>query len=254
MSELYITNILKSLFFPPGGLLLLLLIGILLLRYNERLAKALLWSCLVIAYVISTPFVSGLLLSSLEDYPALSAADIAGADAQAIVILSAGSYPDAPEYGEDTVGDRTLVRIRYGAYLYHQTHLPVLVSGGQVFPHHDATLAAEMARVLSREFGVARVWQEGQSRNTAENARYSKKILAARGIDTIFLVTHASDMPRAVSIFEKQGLNVIPAPTRLDHATAGPWLFALLPSAAALQDSYTAIYEWVGRAWYRLRY
>lgn len=253
MLELYITNILKSLFFPPGGFLLLLLLGILLLRYNRRLAKAVLWASLVLGYLVSMPLVSGRLIASLQQYPALAPAAIARADAQAIVILSAGRYLNAPEYGEDTVGDKTLVRLRYGAHLYHRTHLPVLVTGGRVLNSKGDSLATVMARVLTREFGVATVWREDKSHNTAENARYSQKLLAARHIDTIFLVTHAADMPRAVATFEKAGLNVIPAPTKF-NAPSGGLLFALLPSVAALQDSYIAIYEWVGRAWYWLRY
>jgi len=253
MFELYVTNILKSLFFPPGGLLVLLLIGLLLLNYNARLAKTVLWSCLVLGYLVSMPLASGLLIASLQQYPALRPADIAAADAQAIVVLSAGRYLNAPEYGQDTVGDKTLVRIRYGAYLHHKTHLPVLVSGGWGINRNGDSLASVMARVLTREFGVDTVWQENKSRNTAENASYSRRILAAKQIHRIFLVTHAADMPRAVAAFQKDGLTVIPAPTKF-NAASGHWLLALLPSVAAMEDSYAAIYEWVGRVWYRLRY
>jgi len=253
MFELFVTNLLQSLLFPPGGLFVLLLIGLLLFKRKARSAKIVLWSCLVAGYMLSTPLVANMLQRSLEQYPALTATDIAGADAEAIVVLSAGRYLNAPEYNEDTVGDNTLVRVRYGAYLHRLTHLPVLVTGGRVLNREGDSLAEVMARVMTEEFGVATVWLEDQSRTTAENARYSKQILEAKQIHTIFLVTHAAHMPRSVAAFEKEGLRVIPAPTKF-NVQSEHWLFTLLPSAEALADSYTALHEWVGRVWYLLRY
>ncbi len=253
MMELYLSKILKSLIFPPGGLLLLWLLGLLLLKRYAVLSKGLLWGGLVIAYLLCTPLVSGLLLQRLQAYPALTPLQIEQAPARAIVVLSAGRYKNAPEYGGDTVGNQTLARVRYAAYLQRMTGLPLLVSGGHVFDREGDSMARVMADSLRQDFGIENVWLEDESRTTAENARFSCALLREKGIDSVFLVTHAMHMPRAVAIFEQAGLKVIPAPTRF-YQSEGGWLLQLLPDAEAVVNSYMALHELVGGLWYTLRY
>ncbi len=253
MLELYITHFIKSFVFPPGGLLLLLLLGLLLLKSRPLMAKSLLWSGLVLAYLFSTPLLSGLLLMQSQSYPALTEAGIKQASAQAIVVLSAGRYKDAPEYGADTVGNNTLARLRYGAYLHRLTGLPMLVSGGHVLDRKGDSLARVMANSLRDDFQIDNVWLEDNSRTTAENAQLSKQLLAEKNIETVFLVTHASHMPRAMAIFEQQGLQLVAAPTRF-FVMQDDWFLLLLPSAEAMYGSYVGLHELVGQAWYRLRY
>ncbi|HHJ80134.1 MAG TPA: YdcF family protein [Candidatus Tenderia electrophaga] len=253
MFELYLTNFIKSMVLPPGSLLLLLLLGLLLFKSRPEMAKGLLWSTFVLAYLFCTPLVSGLLLQQTQTFAALTETQIKQASAQAIVILSAGRYKHAPEYGGDTVGNNTLARLRYGAYLHRQTALPVLVSGGHVLDRQGDSLARVMANSLADDFHIKNVWLEDKSRTTAENARLSQKLLAEKDIKAIFLVTHASHMPRAVTIFEQQGLKVVAAPTRF-YTMPDNWFLLLLPNAAAMADSYVGLHELLGQLWYKLRY
>ena len=253
MFELFISKIIKSLVFPPGGFLLVILIGLLLLRRKPQLGKSLLWLGLVSGYLLSTPLVSGLMQQQLQSYPALAEAEISQSAAQAIVVLSAGRYRNAPEYGGDTVGNTSLARVRYGAYLQRMTGLPIVVSGGRVFDLEGKSLAQVMAESLQQDFQIDNVWLEDQSRNTAENAQLSKRLLQQKGIDTVLLVTDAMHMPRSVAVFEQAGLRVIPAPTRFTLLD-DDWLLLLLPNASAIGGSYYALHELVGRAWYAIRY
>ena len=258
--ELLITNILQGLVFPPGVVLLLFLLGVVLLRFRPLLAKSLLWSGLLIGYLLSTPYIEGVMVRQLQSYPALSPSHIAELVAQshagAIVVLSSNSYKDAPEYGHDTVGDATLERIRYGAYLYRKTGLPVVVSGGHVLDSTGESLAAVMAESLQHDFGVKEIWLEGHSHTTAENALFTAQLLKAKGINTVLLVTHAYHMPRAVAIFEKRGVKVVPAPTEFSvkRNSDEPAIMLWTPSASAMYGSYMALHELVGFVWYRLRY
>ena len=258
--ELLITYTLKGLIFPPGLFLLFLLLGLILLRARPRLARLLLWSGLISGYLVSTPYVAGMLSQPLQTYSALPpervVEQVKHAHAQAIVVLSANRYQQGPEYGRDTVGDATLERIRYGAYLHRLTGLPLLVSGGHVLDSSGDSLAEVMAASLRDDFGVKQVWLEDRSHTTAENALFTEQQLKARGIDTVLLVTHAYHMPRAVMIFEKSGLKVVAAPTKLSvkGRSEMPLFMQWLPSAFAVQDSYVALHEWVGRVWYWLRY
>lgn len=258
--ELVITNTLQSLFFPPGSLLLLLLLGLVLLRFRPRLARLLLWSTLLLGYLLSTPYISSALMQPLLHYPALAPENIKArvkeTHAAAIVVLSANRYRGAPEYGHDTVGDATLERTRYGAYLQRQTGLPLLVSGGHVLDTTGESLAAVMASTLKDDYGVKEVWLEERSRTTAENALYSQQLLQQKGIDTVLLVTHAYHMPRAVAIFEQSGLRVIPAPTLLQVESENNVLafMSWLPNVGSMYSSNLALHELVGRVWYWLRY
>jgi uncharacterized SAM-binding protein YcdF (DUF218 family) len=258
--ELLITNILQRLFLPPGVVLLVMLVGVVLLRLRPLLAKVLLWFGLLIGYLLSTSYVEGVIMRQLQSYTALTPSHIAQRVAQshvgAIVVLASNSYKDAPEYGRDTVGVATLERIRYGAYLYRKTGLPVVVSGGHVLDSTGESLAAEMAESLQHDFGVKEVWLEAHSHTTAENALFTAQLLKAKGIDAVLLVTHAYHMPRAVASFEKSGVKVVPAPTVLSVKRNGdePAIMSWMPSAAAMYGSYLALHELGGLVWYRLRY
>jgi uncharacterized SAM-binding protein YcdF (DUF218 family) len=258
--ELLITNILQRFFLPPGVVLLLLLLGVVLLRFRPRLGKVLLWVGLLTGYLLSTPYIEGVMMRQMQSYPALTPSRITERISQshvgAIVVLSSNSYKDAPEYGHDTVGDATLERIRYGAYLYRKTGLPLVVSGGHVLDSTGESLASEMAESLQNDFGVKQVWLEEHSHTTAENALFTAQLLKSKGIDTVLLVTHAYHMPRAVAIFEKSGVKVVPAPTALSvqHNGDEPAIMLWMPSAAAMYGSYMALHELVGLVWYRLRY
>ncbi len=241
-------DLVSILLLPPANGLVLLAVAGLWCRRRWAFAVAALGTALLVLQ--SLPPVAGLLLASLETRagPVLQDAD----GARAIVVLSGGLNRAAPEYGGDTAGERTLLRLRYGAVLARRFGLPVLVAGG---PPDAATRseAAVMAEILEREFGVAVRWQESESRNTAENASGSAAILREAGIRRVVLVTEAFHMPRAVRLFRAAGLEVVPAPTQFK--TAGRPSFSaldLLPQSQALRNSYYALHEWLGIAWLAL--
>jgi uncharacterized SAM-binding protein YcdF (DUF218 family) len=159
---------------------------------------------------------------------------------------------DAAEYGGDTANERTLIRTRYGATLAKRYELPLLVTGGKL-PNTEHSEAEIMADILLNEFGVEARWQEAASMDTAGNAALSAPILKAAGIRRIILVTHAFHMPRARLLFERAGLEVIPAPTAFFSHQDGDWqLGDILPQAQTLRISYYALHEWLGMAWIAL--
>ena len=244
-------NLIAALLLPPGnGLLLLCLAG---LYRRRRLAIGLATMGTALLFAQSTPTVAGYLITSLESQSAAIAPDATKPDAGAIVILGSSLITDAPEYGSDTVNERTLVRTRYGAVLARRYDLPVLVTGGRP-PKTESSEAEVMAGVLSKEFGVEARWLEGASMDTAENAAFSASILKAAGIRRVLLVTHAFHMPRARLLFEQAGLEVVPAPTAffIGHPAFNWQIENLLPQIMALHISYYALHEWLGIAWIEL--
>ena len=238
-------NLLGGLLLPPTNGLLLLGLAALFHRRRWALGLALVGGCLSLAQ--SLPPVASALIATLEERAGPALTDAAGA--QAIVVLGSGLQTEAAEYGGDTANERTLVRLRYGATLARQLHLPLLVSGGR--PHKASRSEAEvMGDIIEREFGLAVRWREIASKDTAENATMSAAILKAAGIHRIVLVTQAFHIPRAQRLFAAAGLEVVVAPTDFKGQRRQPLgLFDWLPQAKAVQSSYYAEHEWLGLAW-----
>jgi len=237
----YVKKLLSALVLPPFGLIVFAFLGLWLTRRHPRLGRSVTALALLALASLSLPPVADALMQSLENRPPISAQNLARA--QAIVILGGGNYANAPEYGGDTLNRWTLERVRYGALLQQRAGLPILVSGGA--PFGGRAEGETMKEAIERDFHGRVQWVEGASRDTAENAAYSAKMLKAAGVTRIALVSHAWHLPRALELFEQQGLEVLPAPTA--YSTPAPSLFArLLPSAFALNQSSMALHEWLG--------
>ena len=91
---------------------------------------------------------------------------------------------------------------------------------------------------------------ENQSRNTWENAVFSRRMVQPKPGETWLLVTSAMHMPRAVGIFRKVGWPVLPYPVDYRTRPGGrPYVrFDLDLQMEALRDS---VREWVGLIAYR---
>ena len=243
-----LTDVTAQLVLPPGLLILLGLIGLALIRTWPLVGRGLAVFALISLYALSTPIVGRSLIRMLETPYSDPATDRRPA---AIVVLGAGSYVRAPEYGSDTVNRQNLERVRYAAQLHRRTRKPLLVSGGNAIGA-DSSEAAQMQGAL-REFGVSATWLEEGSKNTFENARLTRRLLERSGIKTIYLVTHAWHMPRARMAFERAGFNVVPAPTGYKtHIRLAVRDF--VPSTDALSDCGNFFHEIAGFAWYRLQF
>jgi len=238
-------KLLAALILPPTGPLLLAFFGLWLARArNRRWRNGGMWLTtlsLLGLLVLSLPVVGNALLGSLEPNPPVTPTQLRRV--QAIVILGGGSYFSAPEYGSDTVGWATLERVRYGARLARASGLPLLVTGGTPFGGRPE--GESMREALENDFGVKVRWVEAASRDTAENASLSAPMLKAAGITRIALVSHGWHLPRAIPLFEREGLTVIAAPTMF--STGSPSLVENLLPGEGLRRSRMALHEYLGR-------
>src|SRR5262245_7885810 len=89
---------------------------------------------------------------------------------------------------------------------------------------------------------------EDRSRNTLENAVFSKAIVQPKPGERWLLVTSAYHMPRAIGVFRKAGFPVEPYPVdlRTHWIEIGPPLFVTMRDGLWRTD--TAVHEWVGLA------
>ena len=173
--------------------------------------------------------------------------------ADAIVVLGSGRERGDLAWGEDQPTGVGLERQRYAARLAKASGLPILTSGGLHYgtPPTEAKL---MADSLRDDFGVTTRWQEGESRTTWENARFSADLLLPQGIKRVVVVTQAWHMQRSRWSFEQAGFDVVPAPMGfLGREHARPFA-GLLPESRAMWQSGQLFNEVVGLVGYRLFY
>jgi len=245
----------RILLLPPVNLLLGALVCWLLTWRYPRVGRAALGFCLLGLLILALPITPTLLFAGLEsgvrlDDPALAALPAP----QAIVILS-GDIGFGDASGGIVSGARTgslsLERINAGALLHRRTGLPILVTGGVLRPG-TLPIADILAQSLHEEFVTPVRWIEPQAADTWENAAFSAAMLAKDGITSVYVVTHPWHMRRALMAFAHFGVIARPAPTYLP-VFSDLSLGYLIPSASAWHDSYYAIHEWVGCAYYALR-
>ena len=100
-------------------------------------------------------------------------------------------------------------------------------------------------------FDTKRIIYEGQSRNTFENAEFSKKLVSPKNGEVWLLVTSASHMKRSVMIFNSSGWDVVPYPA--GYLTRGD--YKLIPNFYVLENMYKlqiAVREMIGIMAYTL--
>ena len=144
------------------------------------------------------------------------------------------------------------------------------MTGGSIewLESRTSSPAGEMAELLSLlDVPSDALILETESRNTYENALFTRQILEEEGVNRIILVTSAMHMPRSVALFEKQGFDVLPAPADFgvtqdasDEKKSGftwseiPGLIVdLIPSASNLATTTNVLKEYLGMMIYRIR-
>jgi uncharacterized SAM-binding protein YcdF (DUF218 family) len=237
---------------PPNLFILAAMVGVVIAWRNKRFGLAVVTAAIGCLYLVSTPLLAGLLIRSTEaiasGVPTLPSDTPPGA----IIVLSAEARHSDVAGEPDTVGPLTLERLAEAARQQRHLGLPILVSGGPP-GDHESSLAALMSHMLQEDFGVPVRWREDRSRNTFENASFSAAILRQAGIQAALVVAHPWDMARALWSFRAVGYPVIPRPTP-KGGTPSLSVSALLPQIPALRDSYYALHELIGLAWYQFRY
>ena len=235
-------NLVADILLPPASLAVLALL-FLIMGSRGRIGATL---ALALLIILGLPIVATALLNSLTPPSAVTT----GPEPAAIVILSADAVRIEGPVDLDP-GPLTLDRTRAGAALARRTGLPILVSGGAI-SDAQTTLAAMMTKSLHDDFGLTTRWDEDRSRDTWENAEFSAAILRNTGIRRIYLVTHDWHMRRSLLAFRHFGLDPVPVPVRPPYTPVFSWR-RLIISPIAWFNSFIALHEWVGLAYYTVR-
>ena len=124
----------------------------------------------------------------------------------------------------------------------------LVFSGGSGRLNPNETTEADAARLLWSSLGVpdAQMSFENRSRDTYENAMFTRDLVQPKPDEQWLLVTSAAHMPRSVGIFRKLQFSVVPWP--VDHRTTGTkGDFFHMPHVS---DNFATLdvasHEWVG--------
>jgi uncharacterized SAM-binding protein YcdF (DUF218 family) len=241
-------GLLVTLALPPISFLLLMILGLAIPGRRRRCARALVAIGLVGLIVLAMPAVSGSLIVALErDLPVTPPP----ADMPEAIVILGGDLIRTSEPPFVAPGLLTLDRLRAGAALHRRTLLPILVTGG-IVQQDRPTVAAIMADSLREDFQVPVKWVEDRSSDTWQNATLSADILGRQGIHSVYVVTQAWHMRRALLAFRHTGLIVTAVPT-LINPPIEMFPSDFIPHASAWGLSYFALHEWIGYAWYAYR-
>ncbi|MDZ7695749.1 MAG: ElyC/SanA/YdcF family protein [Deltaproteobacteria bacterium] len=256
MAAFFIKKTIGALVLPlPFCLLIIFLGGTLLWRGKHRtFGTTLTYIGMMILLLVSlTPVAERIEAPLKYRFPAYGAGETSRTDPMAnkpvdyVVVLAGGhnSSPLIPVTGR--LSSKGIFRMLEGIRIFRQTAGAKLVLSGRgsADPRPEAMVMAEFARFM----GVTsdEVILETNSLDTDDQARMVKAIV---GTQPFVLVTSAVHLPRAMALFQKQGMNPIPAPagkTDKGERCLTPGFF--FPNADALKTSTDAVHEYMGLIW-----
>jgi uncharacterized SAM-binding protein YcdF (DUF218 family) len=239
---------------PSNILVSLGLAGILLMatrfaRAGRRLAVS---SMILIALFGLSPLGNAIILPLEERFPPWDASR--GAPTGIVVLGGALDTVVSPARGEVALNEAAERMTAVAELARRFPDARIVFTGGSGRIIYDGAPEADLAARLFESFGIAkqRILLEDKSRDTDENARYTRDLVQPKPSERWMIVTSAHHMPRSVGVFRAAGFPVEAFP--VDYRTRGA--IDLLRPFATLGDGLrrtdTATREWVGLVMYRL--
>jgi uncharacterized SAM-binding protein YcdF (DUF218 family) len=239
----------------PSNLLMAIgLIGLVLLFTRfRRLASWLIVTSLVLIAVFGYSPLGRILLLPLEErFPPWDASR--GAP-DGIVVLGGAISPDISVARGVIALNGAAERVTVTAELARRyPNARIIFTGGTSSLDPTAPLEAPLAVKEFEALGVAheRITAEEQSRNTVENAVFSRLLADPKPGERWLLVTSASHMPRAIAAFRAAGFAVEAYPVNWHTRGTDDALELFTSFVGGLAMTDYAVHEWMGLVVYRL--
>jgi len=233
----------------PSNLLIEIgIVGVLLLFTEyRRLASWLVVTSIVLTAVAGWSPLGNILILPLEQrFPSW---DSSRGPPDGIVVLGGAITPDVSAARGAVALNEAAERITAAAALARRyPNARIVFSGGSNAVLADRIAEAPFAVEELEALGVAhdRITAEEQSRNTIENAVFSRLIAQPKPGERWLLITSAYHMPRAIAAFRAAGFAVEAYP--VDWRTRG-WIDAARPFGSlseGLRRTDEAAHEWIG--------
>ena len=239
----------------PSNLLISIgVVGVLLLctRFRRLASWLVVTSVVLIAVAGLSPLGNILILPLEQRFPPW---DPSRGPPAGIVVLGGAIMPDVSAARGVVALNEAAERITVTAELARRYPTArIIYTGGSNALLFDRIVEAPFAVRELEALGVAhdRITAEEQSRNTIENAVFSRLIAQPKPDEVWLLVTSAFHMPRAIAAFRAAGFPVEAYP--VNWLTRGPF-DATRPFGslgAGLRRTDIAVHEWIGLLAYRL--
>lgn len=223
---------------------------------NARRKRRILRGCFALLVLITNPFISNRIFHAWEAEPILMT-ELRDTFDVAIVL---GGYTKGGTYADDRLnlsyaGNRLTDAIQ----LYKRGIVKkLLISGGDGRLLGESYPESNLAQKYLLDIGVKPedLLIENQSRNTHENAVFSKQLLEKQGFTNAktLVITSAFHMPRSIGCFKKIGINAqsFPAHFTADKLTIEPQTW-LIPNPELIRNWETFIKEWIGYMVYKMQ-
>ena len=241
-------KILGGLLMPLPLLGLLSLILLIFALKQRKLVITLSFLSLATLLLASTPWVANLLIKHNQP-TSLAFNFLKHPKIDKIVVLGCDINPNPALSANSQLGNCALTRLVEGirlANIYPRAQL--IVSGGGYEKITNSALMYKTA--ISLGINKNRIVQNPNAMDTAQEAAF----LASKLVDyNTALVTSVSHMPRAINLFNAQGVAAIPAATDYHNFAAYSWYKQLIPNAKALLVVTQFAHEVVGDAWIKIR-
>jgi uncharacterized SAM-binding protein YcdF (DUF218 family) len=239
---------------PSNFLIGLGLLGaILLLTRFARAGRRLMVSAFVLLAICGYSPLANFLLYPLEQrFPKW---DGSRGEPDGIIVLGGPLDADLSAAHGVPVISGSADRLIGAATLAHRyPNARLVYTGGSANLLSNDAKEADYATALFQGLGIARsrLTMERQSRNTKENAEFSKQIVKPKPGERWLLVTSAYHMPRSIGLFRKAGFAVEAYPVDWKVGTKEDLFryFVVADDGLGLVD--TGVREWLGLIAYRI--
>jgi uncharacterized SAM-binding protein YcdF (DUF218 family) len=247
----YISKLAAFFLAPLNSLAVLLLIALgCLLRGRVRAAKWLLGSTVAIVVVVTAFPVPQIAADSLERSfrpPADLPDKIDG-----ILLLGGGQDLDLSHaHGRPSLNDDAETLTEFAALARRFPAAKLLFSGGSGTLAERPVSEADVVAMFFVQQGLdpRRLLLEAKSRDTHENAVFSRALARPQPGESWLLVTSALHMPRSVAVFRRIGWDVVPYPVSYRSMPDSRSTFDVARQFRLLDE---VVHEWIGLWAYRV--
>lgn len=231
---------------PFNWIVLLLIIRWFVIR--NRIKRILLIAALSIFLVFSNEFVFNTIVTNWQPKPV----DLKGRQLEAGILLGGMSQFEKDSTG--FFGDAS-DRFIQANKLYQQGIIKkIIISGGRIYTDQPKEATFIKQQLLDGGVPDHDIIVEDASRNTVENASYTKRIVDSLQLKgPLVLITSATHIPRAKRVFESKKIQVIPFPCDYDvinkkfHFSDYFW-----PDIKVLGNWKFVLKEWAGLVVYQV--
>jgi len=244
----YLSKILGFFAIPSNLVIMVGLAGALLLRtrFSRAGCRMAVGSLVVLAVIGLSPLGNALIIPLEQRFPKWDASR--GAP-DGIVVLGGALSPDISTARGEPILNEAAERMTAVVELARRyPKARILFSGGSGMLAYTEGTEAEFALMLFERLGIPRerVVAEDRSRNTVENARFSKALAQPKPGERWLLVTSAYHLPRAIGVFRHAGFPVEAYPVDWRTRGAADALRPFPTMGDGLRRTDTAMREWVG--------